>query len=259
MTFQDHFSRVSDRYARYRPHYPAALFEWLASMTPRHDLAWDCATGSGQAAVGLGAQFSRVVATDASAEQVASAIPAVNVEYRTAPANDSRLETASVDLVTCAQALHWLPRDAFYAEARRVLRPGGLIAVWGYHIPVVCDETIDRHIRHFHDVVVGPHWPAARQIVLDRFTTIAFPFAEIEPPTFDMRCRWTLDDFAAYLGTQSATDRYRRAHGGHDPVPAFVEAIAAVWGGLDTPRDVLFPLFMRAGRVGLVPPFVPAS
>ena len=248
MTFQDHFSRVSDRYARYRPYYPAALFEWLTSLTTRHDLAWDCATGNGQAAVALAAHFDRVVATDASADQVAHATPMSNVEYHVTPAERSGLDAESVDLVTCAQALHWLPRNAFYAETRRVLRATGLIAVWGYHIPIVGDSAIDRYIRHFHDVVVGPYWPPARQIILDRFTTISFPFSEIEPPTFDMRCRWTLEDYAKYLGTQSATDRYRQANG-HDPVPAFVEAVAGPWGGPDTPRDVIFPLFVRAGRV----------
>jgi ubiquinone/menaquinone biosynthesis C-methylase UbiE len=249
VTFQDHFSRVSDRYARYRPHYPAALFAWLASQTMRHELAWDCATGSGQAAVGLAAHFARVIATDASVDQIAQATPASHVEYRVATAEQSGLDTSSVDLVTCAQALHWLSRDAFYDEVRRVLRPGGIIAVWGYHIPIVGDAAIDTHIRHFHDVVVGPYWPAARQIILDRFATITFPFAEIEPPRFDMRCHWTLSDYAQYLGTQSATDRYRQAHAGHDPVPAFVEAVSDFWGGLDTPRDVHFPLFVRAGRV----------
>lgn len=248
MSFQDHFSRVSGHYARYRPRYPPALFEWLASLTPRHALAWDCATGNGQAAVGLSRHFRRVVATDASAEQVANAATAVNIEYRVAPAEQSGLDPASVDVITCAQALHWLPRDAFYDEVRRVLRRKGVVAVWGYHVPIVEDEAIARQIRHFHDVVVGPYWPPDRQIVLDRFTTIAFPFTEIEPPDFDMRCHWTLEDYAKYLGTQSATDRYRQAHDGHDPVPAFVEDVRNRWGGLDTPRDVIFPLFLRAGR-----------
>jgi ubiquinone/menaquinone biosynthesis C-methylase UbiE len=248
VSFQDHFSRVSDQYARYRPRYPAALFEWLASLTSRHELAWDCATGTGQAAVGLSRHFAHVVATDASADQISNASAAARVDYRIAPADESGLDSSSVDVVTCAQALHWLPREAFYEEARRVLRASGLIAVWGYHIPIVGDAAVDRHIRHFHDEVVGPYWPPARQIVLDRFATIAFPFTEIAPPAFEMRSRWTLDDYAKYLGTQSATDRYRQAHGGQDPVPAFVEAVSGFWGGLAAPRDVIFPLFVRAGR-----------
>ena len=248
MSFQDHFSRVSADYSRYRPRYPAALFDWVASLTPRHGLAWDCATGSGQAAAGLASYFERVVATDASAAQIANAAPVPNVEYRIAPADRSGLATSSVDLVTCAQALHWLPLEAFYAEVRRVLTREGAVAVWGYHVPVVDDGEVDRHIRHFHHVVVGPYWPAARQIVEDRFTTIPFPFDEVAAPAFEMRVRWTLDDYAKYLGTQSATDRYREAHAGREPVPAFVAAVAEAWGGPDRERDVHFPLFVRAGR-----------
>jgi hypothetical protein len=129
-----------------------------------------------------------------------------------------------------------------------VLRPGGLVAVWGYHIPLTGVPTIDPYIRHFHDVVVGRFWPPARQLVLDRFTTIEFPFDEVRAPAFDMRCAWTLDDFARYLGTQSATERYRDAHAGADPVPAFVETVESGWGRRDAVRDVIFPLFVRAGR-----------
>lgn len=247
--FQDHFSRVAGRYARHRPAYPDTLFDWLAGQVTRRELAWDCATGNGQAAIGLASRFARVVATDASDAQLRHAAARPNVEYRCAPAEQSGLDPASVDLVTCAQALHWLPRDLFFAEARRVLTPGGLIAVWGYHIPRAENLGIDRAIRRFHDDVVGPYWPPERQLVLDRFATIAFPFAEITAPPFEMWCEWTLEEFASYLGTQSATDRYRQAHPGRDPVPAFVEATIDLWGGLNRPRDVLFPLFVRAGRV----------
>jgi hypothetical protein len=118
--------------------------------------------------------------------------------------------------------------------------------VWGYHIPMVREETLDAAIRHYHDAVIGPYWPPERRLVLDRFTTIEFPFDEIAAPAFEMHCVWTLDDFAQYLGTQSATDRYRRAHG--DPVPDVVSKVEADWGGRQQARDVYFPVFMRAGR-----------
>jgi len=248
VTFHDHFSGVSAGYAKHRPHYPAELFDWLTATTAGHECAWDCATGNGQAAVGLADRFTRVVATDASADQLRHATPRPNIEYRLAAAESSDLAAYSVDLVACAQAVHWLPREAFFAEARRVLRPGRLIAVWGYHIPMVRDERIDAALRHFHDVVVGPYWPTGRQLVLDRYATIAFPFDEIAAPVFEMRCAWTLDDFARYLGTQSATDRYRRALGGADPVLDLVSRIEANWGGKQQVRDVLFPVFVRAGR-----------
>ena len=248
MTFHDHFSRDSEGYAKYRPRYPSALFEWLAATVESRELAWDCATGNGQAAVGLATWFTRVVASDASIDQLRYATPLPNIEYRHESAESSDLETHSVDLVTCAQAVHWLSRDRFFAEARRVLRARSVIAVWGYHIPLVLETTIDAAIRQFHDEVVGPYWPPERRLVLDRFSTIDLPFEPIDAPEFDMRCAWTLDDFAAYLGTQSATDRYRRAHSGDDPVPDLVARIEVPWGGRHEVRDVHFPVFMRAGR-----------
>ena len=72
--FADHFSRGAAAYAEFRPRYPRALFVWLAASAPGRSLAWDCATGTGQAAIGLADDFARVVATDASAAQVASAV-----------------------------------------------------------------------------------------------------------------------------------------------------------------------------------------
>jgi SAM-dependent methyltransferase len=138
--------------------------------------------------VGLADSFTRVVATDASADQLLHATMRPNIEYRQAGAEASGLPADSADLVTCAQAMHWLPRDAFFAEARRVLRRGSVIAVWGYHIPIVREQLVDAAIRHFHDVVVGPYWPPERRLVLDRFATIEFPFSQIAAPEFEMRC-----------------------------------------------------------------------
>ena len=86
-------------------------------MVDRDALAWDVATGSGQAAVELAARFDRVVATDASAAQLASAEARPNVTYLHEPAERSSLDDASADLVTVAQALHWFDHRAFFAEA----------------------------------------------------------------------------------------------------------------------------------------------
>ena len=189
----------------------------------------------------------RVVATDASADQLRHATRHPAIDYRMSDAGISGLEDQSVDLVTCAQAVHWVPRDAFFGEARRVLTPDGLVAVWGYHVAATGDDAIDRAILHYHDVVVGPYWPPERRLVLDRLATIAFPFDEVAAPAFEMRCRWTLEDFAQYLGTQSATNRYRHAQGA-DPVPAFVDEVAGRWA-TQLVRDVTFPIFVRAGRL----------
>jgi len=82
---KDHFSGHADRYEASRPTYPDALFAYLSSLCPRHDLAWDCATGNGQAAVALAPYFTTLIATDASQKQIDHARPCENIQYRVAP------------------------------------------------------------------------------------------------------------------------------------------------------------------------------
>src|SRR5262245_52526179 len=124
IAFADHFSQVATRYASFRPHYPVGLFDYLLTLVPRNSLVWDCAAGGGQATVDLAARFERVIATDASPEQLGSAPPLDNVEYRVALAETSGLADNSVGLITVAQALHWFDRNRFFPEVERVLKPG---------------------------------------------------------------------------------------------------------------------------------------
>ncbi|HEX8098060.1 MAG TPA: methyltransferase domain-containing protein, partial [Pyrinomonadaceae bacterium] len=114
MSFKDHFSSHSTDYAKFRPRYPSEIFEYLASVAPSRERAWDCATGNGQAALGSAQLFKEVIATDASQAQLDSAAHHERVTYRRAPAEKTDIESASVDLVTVAQALHWLDLEAFY-------------------------------------------------------------------------------------------------------------------------------------------------
>jgi SAM-dependent methyltransferase len=246
-TFQDHFSARAEQYAACRPGYPAELFAFLADVAPDRRLAWDCATGSGQAALGLAEHFARVVATDASASQIAHAEPHARVAYHVAPAEASGLTDASVDLVTVAQALHWFDVDAFHAEARRVLVPGGVVAVWSYGGVTFDEPAIAALVRRFARETVGPYWPPERRLVDDGYRTIAFPFAELAAPSFTLAQRWTLVELAGYLRTWSATARYVAAHG-HDPVDALEAALREPWG--DATRTVRWPLALRVGRTG---------
>src|SRR5579872_1342582 len=155
--FKDHFSELAAGYAAHRPTYPRALVDYLAGIAPAQRLAWDCGCGSGQLSTLLAEPFEQVVATDASAEQIASAVPADRVEYRVAPAEASGLSDASVDLVTVAQAAHWFDLPAFYAEARRVARPGAGIALVTYGIMEVDDETDRVTMPFYYDVLKG-YW-----------------------------------------------------------------------------------------------------
>lgn len=242
--FADHFSVVAEVYARFRPRYPEALFYWLAQVAPGRQLAWDCATGNGQAALGLARHFARVVATDASAAQIEAASAAPRVEYRIAPAEASGLADGGCDLVAAAQALHWFDRPAFFAEARRVLSPGGVVAVWGYLRLRTGDAALDRELDRFHEEVVGPYWPPGRELIENGYRGIDFPFEELAAPGFAIEARLSLAALAGYFGSWSATDRYRRALGA-DPVPAFIDGLSGAWGA---EREVRWPIALRAGR-----------
>ncbi|HEX6930281.1 MAG TPA: class I SAM-dependent methyltransferase [Gammaproteobacteria bacterium] len=244
-TFKDHFSAHANRYAEARPGYPGALFEWLAAQCRERALAWDCATGSGQAAVELARHFERVVATDASAEQIANARQAANIAYCVAPAENCGLDDASIDLVTVAQALHWFDRDAFYAQARRVLKPGGVIVAWGYHLTRV-QPAIDRIINVFDQAIIGPFWPPERRHIDARYGDLDFPFARIAVPDFDMHLAWSRKQFLDYIATWSAVQRYRKQKG-HDPMAWLENEIAAYWNP-DEVLDVSWPMFFLAGR-----------
>lgn len=243
--FADHFSRGASAYAEFRPRYPDALFEWLASVAHGHSLAWDCATGNGQAATGLARHFTRVVATDASAAQIAAADPhPPNVEYRVAPAESSGLADASVDLVTVAQALHWLPLEAFYAEALRVLRPGGMLAIWGYSLPTVSAE-VDPLVRRLHRDIVGPYWPAGREHVDAGYRTLPFPLPEVRGPELSLEQPFDRRAFEGYLRTWSAVRRFVDAQQ-MDPLASLLPQLYAQWPAEEV-RTVRWPLFVRAG------------
>ena len=244
--FRDLFSRAAAEYAAHRPRYPARLFAELAARVPRTDLAWDCATGNGQAALGLAEHFTRVVATDASAAQIASAVTHDRVSYRVALAHASDLPSSTVDLVTVAQAAHWFDRDAFYREARRVLVPGGVLAVWCYSLLEI-DERVDRLVRRFYEETVGPYWSPERRLVDEGYRTIDFPFVEFALRPVAIEQKLTLDQLGGYLRTWSATQKYAEERG-EDPVAPLLAEIASAWGDPTVARRTRWPLSLRAGH-----------
>jgi len=246
--FKDHFSRRAVDYARSRPHYPRLLFSALAQLAPGRGTAWDCGTGNGQAATGLAEHFTAVVATDASADQIAHGETHSRVTYRVTRETASGLPDHSVDIVTAAQAAHWFDLPAFYQEALRVLRPGGVLAIWCYGLCRVTPE-VDTRLARFYRVTVGPYWPADRAHVDADYRTLSFPLPELSFPTAVMEHAWTLADFVGFLGTWSAVAKYRSVHG-IDPVEQFESELEPAWGGRDVVRMVRWPL---AGRLGRTP------
>lgn len=242
----DHFSALASQYAEFRPCYPAGLFAWLATLPQRHLLAWDVGTGNGQAALELPRYFERVIASDPSASQIASAPPHRRIEYRIASAKSSGIESSTVDLITVAQALHWFDLEAFFDEARRVMAPGGFIAVWTYGILHCDDSDINRVLRRFYDQEAGPWWPANRRLVETGYRTIPFPFSELAAPGFSMLAEWNLAALLGYVATWSAVTRHREATDS-DPIEKLAAQLKPVWGNARLPRTIRWPLSMRVG------------
>ena len=245
-SFEDHFSGVSLDYAIYRPHYPEALFDWLGSIAPKRGLAWDCATGSGQAAVALARRFDRVVASDAAAAQIAEAQTAAGVEYAVFPAEQAELADHSVDLVTVAQALHWFEHERFYSEVRRVLAPGGVLAAWTYQLFRI-EPEVDAIIEAWYRGPIDAYWPAARRHIEAGYQTLPFPFEPIASPAFEMEVTWPLTHVLGYLGTWSAVKRYRDERG-EDPLALIRDQLALAWGDPEIARRVAWSMPILVGR-----------
>lgn len=247
MGFADHFSQIAPDYATYRPHYPRALFDVIASACTSRQRAWDAACGNGQATLDIAERFDDVVGTDASADQITQAPPHPRITWRVARAEASSLPSSSCDLVTCAQALHWLDIDAFFREVQQVLVPGGVVAVWCYGDVRSTDARIDDIVRRYSHETVGPYWPPQRRLLDDGYRHIPFPFAEIPAPPLTMNAQWTLAHLLGYIRTWSATNRFMERTRA-DPVVPLTHELEAVWGDRAMPRELWWKLSLRMGR-----------
>ena len=246
--FADHFSSVATDYARYRPSYPDALFDHLVKLAGDNAVVWDCATGSGQAALALAKRVATVIATDASAAQIEQAKAHPDISYRVATAENSGLDDHSVNLVTVAQALHWFDLDAFYREVNRVVIPGGLIAAWCYGPPTLPTPALQSELDHFYTEILGPYWPPERALVESGYRDLAFPFQPLPAPQLDMSVEVNLENLIGYLGTWSANRRHIEARG-FDPRPELRRRLVTDWGDPNDTKTLRWPLPVRIGRV----------
>ena len=241
------FAAEAAEYAHLRPTYPDELFAFLATVVTERAVAWDCATGNGQAATHLAGYFGRIIATDESPEMIAQAPRDPRIDYRAAEAEDSGLESRSVDLVTVASAIHWFDLRRFYAEVRRVVKPGGTIAAWTYYTPVFGSD-IDAIIHRLAHDILGAYWDERVHYVVDEFHDLPFPFQPIEAPPFQTYMKWDMRDLLAYFETWSSSLKYREAN--HvSPTSLIEDDLARVWKDPQQKRDLRFPLYMRLGRV----------
>lgn len=241
---KDLFSSHATQYAAFRPTYPKELYDFIFSQLSNFDSAWDAGTGNGQVARDLSKRLKKVLATDISDKQIENAVQTENIFYSVAGETTSFADH-SFDLICVAQAIHWFDREKFYREVKRVAKPGALLAVWGYGLLSI-DSEIDRHIKDFYVNIVGPYWDKERKLIDEEYKTIAFPFKEIDAPSFEFSFLWTLPELHGYLTTWSAVQKFIKANG-FNPVDQLVQKVLPLWNS--DKRQICFPLFTRMGIV----------
>lgn len=245
--FKDHFSGHSADYRNFRPVYPVALYEFLNTVVRDNKLVWDCATGSGQCARNLVEYFDKVLATDASESQIRNAPAHPGISYRTAAAENVDLCDETVDLITVAQAMHWFDIPAFFKEAERVLKPGGVLAVWNYHLLKI-EPAIDEIVDEFYTNRLDAYWPAERRILENNFSDFVFPFEKVDVPDFSMSSSWSLAGLSGYLSTWSAVKQCLAAEG-QDPLQEILPRLEAAWGADPSNcKSVRWPLALHVRR-----------
>jgi SAM-dependent methyltransferase len=243
---KDLFSAQSATYATYRPVYPDSLYDFIYDKCRHYHTAWDCGTGNGQVANRLAEKFDQVYATDISTDQIGNAIPKNNIAYIVCRAENTPLEANRIDLITVGTALHWFDFDNFYAEVKRVAKPGAFIAAWCY-APFRSIPEIDNILDHFYTHIVGDYWDAERKYVDEKYKTIPFPFEEIASPAINIQAHWTRDQFIGFLNSWSSVQHYIKKNG-ENPVDLIAPGIMKNWAEEEI-KEIRFPLFMRTGYI----------
>jgi ubiquinone/menaquinone biosynthesis C-methylase UbiE len=246
MIFKDHFSRQSEAYVKGRPTYPDELFAYLASLSSPHQLCWDCATGNGQAAISLSHYFEKLIATDASSNQIEHAIKKPNIEYRVAVAEHSLLPDNCTDLITVATAAHWFDLDKFYNEVRRVSKRNGILAIWTYSEAHISTE-MDALMEWFMYELLLDYWPLGRLQVHNKYETLAFPFKQIREPELFCKMSWNKEHWLNYIKSWSAYVNYTSAKKA-DALQLLLPELNALWPDNEI-KAVTWPLHLKCARV----------
>ena len=246
---KDNFSKQSEYYKAYRPIYPSALYDIILKSVAQTETCWDCATGNGQAAAALSKHFGQVYATDLSPNQLKQAPQISNIEYSICRAESSGFSDNMFDLITVAQALHWFDTQAFFEEAQRVLKPDGIIAVWGYKLISLENQALNELVQEFYHKITAPYWDPERKHIDEAYGTITFPFKQERSPIYlSHKVKWTIEQMEGYFRSWSAVQHQIRETG-DNPVDALLIRLKEIWPEGNT-QEATFPIFLRVGKMG---------
>lgn len=241
MKYTELFNDRSDIYASARPRYPAQFYRHLSTLCPEASVVWDCGCGNGQSAIDLANYFEQILATDISANQIENAFAHPRVNYSVTPSEQTGFADQQFDLVCVAQALHWMKYNQFWPEVKRVLKPGGVFATWGYCWANV-DPAIDETVNEMMLKPIQPYWATQNKLLWYHYKDLEIPFEPIASPTPVMTVEWDLHQLFAFMHSWSATRRAMDAIGDDFFNTAF-QQVAPLWGVAEQKKKVTFDFF----------------
>lgn len=200
----------------------------------------------------LAHKFKEVYATDLSKEQLSYAAKLDNIKYKCETGEECSAADQSFDLVTVAQAIHWFDFEKFYKQVLRVLKPGGVIAIWVYE-NIRVNDAIDEQIGYLYQDVLGPYWASERKYIEDKLQTIPFPFGGQLKAEFRMEVEWNHEQLLGYLNSWSAWGSYyqinpQEKNNENSPIERFKRALQKYWPDGEK-RTLWFPVYLRMGNM----------
>lgn len=247
-------------YSKFRPTYPKALLDILTGYLVRsgsdQDTVVDIGCGSGQSTFYLQDSFKHCIGVDISKAQVQEAqkkceeMHCKNVEFRVGNGMDLPMETASANAVTIAQAWHWMANlEKFYSECKRILKPHGCLAVYGYGNVHLKNELCNQLVRDFYKNTLTGCWHKERCHIDNEYAEVDLPFSNVERHDIEMPKTYTVEDFIGYVSTWSGYEKYCAINPNNTVLQDLQEKISEHLSSNNTPLlDAKFPVFMIIGQ-----------
>jgi len=232
--FADHFSGHSSVYAKFRPGYPQEVYDRILEFggpdLKQKGIAVDIGCGSGQATKRLHDFFPKVFGIEPSPQQLEQAEQIDGIEYICARAEQTPLPAGEADLITVATAVHWFNLAEFWPEVDRILRPGGIIAIWTNGETVTTNnEKADLAYKKFNEKIFS-YWAPQNHQVFDKYKDVHIPYERKERGYIYSKRSIPLFFFTGFLRTWSAYQSFMKDHPEEKILEELEEEIKIAYG-----------------------------